>query len=117
MTWLIFKSKASADVQMLSSHAAAALGVLGRDATQAGILLPQDLPQALSALRAAVEKDEAHRAALAQAGRDPDRGDDADEDDASASTTDALPLKRRLWPLMAMMERCASAGEPIVWQP
>jgi len=121
MSWLIFKSKASADVQMLPTHAAVALGCLDRNAAEPGILQPQDLPGALARLRAAVEQDEARRAAAVKAGRSDGRpiGQDKDTDDADVdgSAAETVPLKRRLWPLMAMMERCAAAGEPIVWQP
>ncbi len=125
MSWLIFKSKASADVQMLPSHAEVALGYLDRNAAEPGILQPQDLPGALARLRVAIEQDEARRAAAAKTGCSDGRevgrqdGQDKDSDDADAdgSAGDSVPLKRRLWPLMAMMERCAAAGEPIVWQP
>ena len=46
-----FKSKAAADLLMVSAHAEALLKTLGKTAAQPGILEPQDMPRALATLQ------------------------------------------------------------------
>jgi hypothetical protein len=90
-----FKSKASGDVIMTGPHGDQLLRLLGREPAARGILLPQDLPQAITALEAAVAAEE-------PAG---------DSDEARARIT----LRQRAWPLLEMMRRARAQGKEIVW--
>ena len=107
-----FKSAASGDVIMLGPHGDALLRLLGREPQAKGIVEPQDLPAALAALRAAVARAEAPSTPpTAAPGAEDGRrhGEDHGADDAAVS------LRRRLWPMIDMLERAAAAGVPVVW--
>jgi hypothetical protein len=101
-----FKSKAAGDLIMLEPNGRQVLEIIGKDAQPKGIILPEQMPAAISALEGAVEKDEAeHKAMLEEAkakGESPPR-------------TDAVSLRQRAVPLLEMLRRCEKAGQEIVW--
>lgn len=101
-----FKSAASGDVIMLGPHGDAMLRLLGRDPAAKGIVEVRDMPAAVAALRAAIERAEqgAKPGAPAPAGA-------AAEDEAEP----AVSLRRRLWPMIDMLERAQRADVPVVW--
>lgn len=103
---VIFKSKASGDLLMVSAHAQAVLDVLGKDATQPGILIPQDMGAALAALA-----DLPKEADL----QDVDDADEQDPHDANRPDEDGVSLRKRAWPLKKMIEEAQAAQVPIVW--
>lgn len=100
-----FKSAASGDVIMLGPHGDAMLRLLGRDPAPKGIFEPRDMPAAIAALRAAV--DEAERRASEPAG--------AAERESAHEDEPPVGLRRRLWPMIDMLERAARADVPVVW--
>ncbi len=105
-----FKSKNAADVIMLQTHAQHVLQIIGKhSAAQAqpkGILLPEQMPQALQALQAAIDyEDAARQAAL----------DQARADHLPMPHSAEVSLRQRAHPLMEMMRRCHSAADPIIW--
>ena len=101
-----FKSKAAGDVIMLGPTGDAVLRASGREPAAKGIFEPADMPAAISAIEAAIAADQAARAK-------------ADEEAAAngepAPRRDAIGLKQRAWPLIEMLKRAYSAGQPIVW--
>jgi hypothetical protein len=101
-----FKSKAAGDVIMLGPTGDAVLRASGREPAAKGIFEPADMPAAMSAIEAAIAADEAARAK-------------ADEEAAANGEPppkrDAIGLRQRAWPLVEMMKRAHTAGEPIVW--
>lgn len=97
-----FKSAASGDVIMLGPHGDAMLRLLGREPSAKGIVEPGDMAAAVATLRAAIAHAE-QRAAEPQAS--------ADERDAEPP----VGLRRRLWPMIDMLERAAAADVPVVW--
>jgi hypothetical protein len=102
-----FKSAASGDVIMLGPHGDAMLRLLGRAPAAKGIVEPSDMPAAIAALRAAV-------AAAEQRGGSSDTAAAAnDAKDADAETP--VSLRRRLWPVIDLLERSAAAKVPVVW--
>lgn len=98
-----FKSKAAADLLMVSAHAEALLKALGKDASRPGILEPQDMPRALATLKGLPDEP-------ATPSADVD-GELADED----APEDRVPPRTRAWPLIQMIERSLEAGDPVVW--
>ena len=114
-----FKSRATADVLMLGPQGDTLLRVLGREPCARGILTPEQMPQALQAIEAAIAADEQARAERAERTACDARGiaahaPGAEEDDKGARG-DALPLKRRLWPVVEMIRRALADNEPVVW--
>jgi hypothetical protein len=98
-----FKSQATSDLLMLSAHAQALLQHIGKPTEAKGILTPEEMPAALSALRS-LPGDEA---AAEPAKQQDDQDDPPDEA--------AVDLRRRAWPLIQMIETAQAAKEPIVW--
>ena len=105
-----FKSKAAGDVIMLQPNGQQLLEIIGKhsasDPSLKGILLPEQMPQALSALQAAIEQEEAQRhAAVAQ----------AKAENLPAPHFDAISLRQRALPFMDMVRVCLAAKEAITW--
>ncbi|HET7527703.1 MAG TPA: DUF1840 domain-containing protein [Burkholderiaceae bacterium] len=90
-----FKSKATGDVIMLQPHGDQLLRLIGREPSPKGIIEVAAMPAAIQALQDA--------AAQAPTASDDDRGEPG------------VGLKQRVWPMIEMMKRAHSAGEPIVW--
>ncbi|MBL8288556.1 MAG: DUF1840 domain-containing protein [Rubrivivax sp.] len=102
-----FKSAATGDLIMLGPHGDAMLRLLGREPAPKGIIEAHDLRGAIAALRAAIEQAERKPEGSAAAGA----ADDSGEGDGGA----AVSLRRRLWPVIEMLERAARADVPVVW--
>lgn len=101
-----FKSKAAGDLIMLEPNGRRVLEIIGKDAGPTGIVLPEQMPAAVSALEAAIAKEEAdHQAAVEEAktqGEVPPR-------------LDGVSLRQRAVPFIEMLKRCQKAGQEIVW--
>lgn len=103
-----FKSKATGDLIMLGPHGDALLRAIGRAPVPQGIIEPQAMPAAMAAIEQAIAAEESARAqAEAEAAA---RGETL-----APPAADAVPLRRRLWPMVEMLQRAAAAGEPVVW--
>jgi hypothetical protein len=97
-----FQSKASGDVIMAADHAQALLRLMGKDGGAQGILLPEQMPAALEALRHVGHPDAMAVAPQAAAGE----GEDP---------ADAVGLNQRAWPLIQLIEASLREQEPVVW--
>ena len=105
-----FKSKSTGDVIMLEPNGRRVLEIIGKDtkngASQQGIVLAADMPEALAALEAAVAREDAERKeAIAQ----------ALAEDKPPPRFEAVSLRQRALPFMDMLRRCAKDGHEIVW--
>jgi hypothetical protein len=98
-----FKSKAAGDVIMMGPGGDAVLRIIGKEPAAKGIIEPASMPGAMKAIEQAVAADEAARKP------------DTDDDEGKAPKGDGVSLRQRAWPLLEMMKRAHSAGEPIVW--
>jgi hypothetical protein len=101
-----FKSKATGDLIMLEPNGRRVLEIIGKDAGPKGIVLPEEMPRALQALDAAIQREEAEqKAAIEEAkakGQVPPR-------------FDAVSLRQRAVPFIDMLKRASAAGKEIVW--
>ena len=105
-----FKSKAAGDVIMLQANGKRVLDIIGRtngrDYEASGILQPVQMQDAINALNAAIEEEEAaQKAAVAQ----------ALAEGKKAPPMEAVLLRQRAHPLIEMLKRCEKAGAEIVW--
>lgn len=101
-----FKSKAAGDVIMLEPNGRQVLGILGKDAGPQGIIEATQLPASISALEAAIEKDEAdQKAAAAEAAS---RGE-------KPLKADGVSLRQRAVPFLDLMRRSQKEGKDVVW--
>jgi hypothetical protein len=107
-----FKSKATGDVIMLGPNGDQLLRLLGREPGPKGIFEPADMPALIATLKAAVQADEAVRAApRADAGAPASEAPGGDEPAAQAKVS----LRQRVWPMVDMLGRAHAAGQPVVW--
>lgn len=95
-----FKSKASGDIIMLGAHGDTVLRLLGREPSPTGIIEVVDMTAAIIALRRAAD--------AADVGIDAAPRTDGDPDSV-------VSLRRRVWPLIEMLQRAQAAAVPIVW--
>jgi hypothetical protein len=102
-----FKSPATGDLVMLADTGDRLLRAIGREPSARGIIEVEAMPAAIAAIDAAIEADEAAR-----------RGASAPDDEPEAraeAAPGALPLRRRFWPMVQMLERAHAARESVVW--
>jgi len=104
-----FRSKATGDTLMLGPQGEQFFRALGREPAPRGIIEPSAMEQALQALQAAIEADDAARAVT------PELHDAQREALAAAAGQDPVALRQRLWPMVEMLRRAQAAGEPVVW--
>jgi hypothetical protein len=100
-----FKSKAAADLIMLQPNGQRVLQIIGKDGAK-GIILPEQMPAAIAALAAAIDKEEAAlKAAQLEAA---EKGEDPPH-------VEGISLRQRATPFIDMLRRCAAAEKEIVW--
>ena len=106
-----FKSQATADVIMLRDSAEEILKIIGKEPGPTGIVTFAQIPGAVAALRAEIQRREA--AAPAQHTHD----DVANQvsDDAAHGADEPISLRRRAAPFIEMLERTAADGKDVVW--
>jgi hypothetical protein len=105
-----FKSKVTGDVIMLQPNGQRVLEIIGKhtaaEPSSKGILLPEQMPQALEALKHAVLREEAEQQeAIAR----------ATAENLPTPRFDAISLRQRTLPFMAMINQCLKAKEAITW--
>ena len=104
-----FKSKAAGDLIMLEPNGRQILTLLGKgdtDNLRQGILSPNDMLGAISALEQAVAQEEEARAAAVQ---ETESNDDGPEPAITVS------LRHRAAPFQEMIQRSLAHNTPIVW--
>ena len=105
-----FKSRITGDVIMLQPNGQHVLGIIGKFSTSEpsnqGILLPDQMPQALAALEAAIAQEEAARAAAVAQAR---------ADNLTVHRAEVVSLRQRALPFMEMIRECMKANEAITW--
>lgn len=100
-----FKTKAAGDLIMLEADGRRLLEIIGKDPGPTGIILPEQMAAALSALDQAIAQEasrqrESEETARAE-GREP--------------AGPAVSLRQRAVPLMDMLRRAAKADHAITW--
>lgn len=103
-----FKSKATGDLIMLEPNGRRVLQIIGKDPAPKGILLAADMPAAIRALEAAIEREEADQRAAAEAAR-------AEGREVRTGGEESVSLRQRAKPFIDMLRRCQAAGQDIVW--
>lgn len=101
-----FKSKAAGDLIMLEPNGRRVLEIIGKDAGPKGIILPEQMSGAISALEGAIAKEESDQKALAE---------EAKSKGQTAPKFDGVTLRQRAVPFLDMLRRCQQAGQEIVW--
>lgn len=105
---IVFKSKATGDLFMVSRHAEQVLARINKSAIQAGILQPHEMPHALAVLRQLPDL------TLPDDQEDQVRLDGLESVDG-IPMSDGISLRKRAWPLVCMIESAMAANQAIVW--
>jgi hypothetical protein len=104
---ITFRSKAGADVLMLSQHAAPLLHAAGKDITgevpERGVFTPEQLPAAIAGIEKAV-----HLA--------PKAADEDDDDKGSHASGGGVTLQQRAYPLLDLMRKSQAQGATLMWE-
>ncbi|MES2973179.1 MAG: DUF1840 domain-containing protein [Pseudomonadota bacterium] len=101
-----FKSKAAGDVIMLEPSGRQIVAILGKSPGPQGIIESGQIAAGISALEAAIAKDEAdQKAAAAEAAS---RGE-------KPPKPEGVSLRQRAVPMLDMMRRSQKEGKDIVW--
>jgi cyclopropane-fatty-acyl-phospholipid synthase len=104
-----FKSRITGDLIMLEPNGRQILQILGKgDAASLdkGILIPEHMPHAVITLENAIAQDEEQRKQRAQEAHD--KGE-------TLPRSEAISLRLRATPLIAMIKRCHKENADIVW--
>lgn len=101
-----FKSRETGDLVMLGQHGKQVLDIVGKDPGGPGVILPQQMPAAIQALRDAAAAEEVERRR---------QTDEAQAKGEVAPTFDPVTLRMRSAPFIEMMQRCEKAGVEVVW--
>ncbi len=101
-----FKSRETGDLVMLPAHGKRLLEILGKDPESPGVLLPDDMPRAIDAIRAAVLAEEAEHKRLR---------DEAEATGEPAPTFESVSLRMRSTPFIEMLQRAQKAGVEMTW--
>lgn len=95
-----FKSKNMGDIIMLEANGRQVLEIIGKDPALPGIILPAEMPAAITALQAAIALEES--------------GDDKQgEDDVVPGK--AIGLRQRAQPFIEMLRMNHQSGQEVVW--
>jgi len=113
-----FKSKATADLIMLEPNGKQILRIIGKEAATKGILEIAEMPQAIEALRQAVQQEEDTRAQLDEQNLS-SSADTKDTKDSKGAVTSGqerpVSLRQRAAPFIDMLQRAHKANKDVVW--
>ena len=101
-----FKSQEAADVIMLKLNAEEVLQIIGKPASPTGIITVEQVPAAVAALKAEVQR----REAMGQPQAASDERSPQDEVDEAKARTDLVTLRQRVTPFIELLERSAAAA-------
>ncbi len=106
-----FKSQATADVIMLRESAEEILKIIGKEPGPTGIVTVAQIPGAVAALRAEIQR----REATTPSQRAHDDVANQVSDDTAHGTDEPISLRRRAVPFIEMLELSAADGKDVVW--
>ncbi len=101
-----FKSKAAGDVIMLEANGRQVLEIIGKSAGPQGIIEAGQLSSSISALEAAIAKDEASQKTAA---------DEAAGRGEKPVKAEGVSLRQRAVPFLDLLKRSQAEGKDVVW--
>jgi Fe-S cluster assembly ATPase SufC len=99
-----FKSKATGNVVMTGPIAERLLAIVGREPAAKGIFTVEQMPEAIAALQAAVERERAESSQT-----------EAEADERTREAMRSVSLAQRAWPLIDMLRTAHAAKQPVTW--
>lgn len=107
-----FQSPASGDVIMFGDVAQRMMKIMGKEASDKGIVTVEQLPDAIARLKAAIEEDKRQRAGLQE--EDLPRTE-LDHSGHAQSSRPHVTLTQRAVPLLELLEWSLKKQKPVVW--
>jgi hypothetical protein len=105
---IVFKSKAAGDVMMFGDVAMTLMEIMGKAATEKGIVTVEQLPDAIARLKAGVAQDKAEKPVI-------DHDERLFEKTSEGGKREHVSLARRAVPLIELLEFSLKEGEPVTW--
>jgi len=105
---ITFKSAAAGDVIMFRDVAHRLMQIMGKEATDQGIITIEQLPEAIRCLKEAISEDKQRFAAM------PEEERPLKEKGASGDRP-FVSLYQRATPLLELIERAQKKQKPVVW--
>ncbi|MBS3936186.1 MAG: DUF1840 domain-containing protein [Sulfuritalea sp.] len=106
---ITFKSAACADLIYFGDVARRLMTLMGKEATDRGIVTVEQLPAAIARLKDAIAADCACHRRIVQ---EEERGREPDE---AGGERAAVSLTQRALPLLALLEESLAERKPVVW--
>jgi hypothetical protein len=111
-----FKSKETSDLIMLEPHARHVLSLIGKEPGAQGIVLPDEMAQAIQRLQDAIQAEEFAKAEAAKLAAE--KSQTADVTEVHSSHTEPsrhVSLRQRVTPFIDMLKRAQAAHVEVVW--
>ncbi|MFA7438144.1 DUF1840 domain-containing protein [Castellaniella sp.] len=108
---VVFQSKSAAEVLMFARHARPILQAAGKvfdtpDLPERGVITRAQLDAAIAGIERLMAADLGH-----------DDPDDDHDDSAEHPISQPVGMRRRAWPLLAMLRQAREQGEDVTWEP
>ncbi|CAM5205499.1 hypothetical protein CDEF62S_05108 [Castellaniella defragrans] len=108
---ILFQSKSAAEVLMFARHAKPILQAAGKkfdtpDLPERGVITRAQLDQAIAGIEALIAYD-----------TEPLHDEGDQDDSASHPISQHVGMRRRAWPLLAMLRLAREKGEDVTWEP
>lgn len=104
---IIFRSDAAADIMMFDDVAKRMMELMGREFSTRGIIVVEDLPEAIARLKAAIAEDKARHAG--------EYDQPATEEVPGGGKRAYVGLAQRATPLVEFLEYSLKAKKPVMW--
>lgn len=104
-----FTSNATGDLMMFDAHAEQILEIIGKRRTPRGVITVDEIPEAVGALKRAIEREEKYAA------DDTVEDDENDEDEDDKEKPRKVRLGQRAYPFIEMLERAVAGDADVMW--
>lgn len=105
---IVFKSKAAGDVMMFGDVAMTLMEIMGKAATEKGIVTVEQMPDAIARLKAAVAQDKTANPVI-------DHDERQFEKTPEGGKREHVSLARRAVPLIELLEYSLKESVPVTW--
>ena len=112
-----FNSNKSGEMIMFANHAHELFGIIGKECTQRGVFMKEQLPDAIARLHAAIDEERLSAKLAQMPVAEEDHTKHAmDRDTYKAIARDNIGLVRHAYPLLHFMELTQREGGFILWE-
>lgn len=106
---IVFRSDAGADVMMFDDVGTRMLEIIGKEASERGVVTVEQLPAAIATLRAAADADKIRQQQVTEDDRP------RTEVPPSGMPRPFVSFYQRAVPLIELFERASSRAKPVFW--